>query len=59
MKNQMIVLKSNRRSLYFYEDKVLDLTGLTGFHHFSKKALESHIYKDITHILFNIFPHDH
>jgi len=49
--------KQYNRMLFFYEEKVLDLTEFSIQHPGGKKALANYIFKDITDILFNVFPH--
>ena len=47
-----------KRSILFYETKVLDLTEFATVHPGGKRSLESYIYKDITQTLFKIYPHN-
>lgn len=48
----------NKRSIFFFENKVLDLTEFAFSHPGGKKSLENFKYKDITSSLFKVFPHD-
>ena len=49
--------KPQRRQLFFYEDKVLDLTTFMSMHPGGKKALTNYVFKDITDIIFSVYPH--
>lgn len=49
--------KKSNKNLVFYEDKVLDLSAFMNQHPGGKKALMNYINKDITAILFTVFPH--
>jgi cytochrome b involved in lipid metabolism len=48
----------NKRSIFFYDAKVLDLTDFASVHPGGKRSLESYIYKDITQTLFKVYPHN-
>lgn len=48
----------NKRSIFFYENKVLDLTDFALIHPGGKRSLECYIYKDITQTLFKVYPHN-
>jgi cytochrome b involved in lipid metabolism len=57
-KDEWIALgKQARKQIFFYEDKVLDLTHFMGEHPGGKKALTNYVYKDITDIIFSVYPH--
>ena len=57
-KQQWIVYgRQTQKQLFFYEDRVLDLTHFMNEHPGGKKALVNYVYKDITDILFNVYPH--
>ena len=43
----------------FYKDQVFDLNNFCRFHPGGSKAIEPYKNKDITDILFRIFPHPH
>lgn len=49
--------RQKHRYFYFYEEKVLDLTDFIQFHPGGKKALLNYTNKDITDILFKVYPH--
>lgn len=49
--------KRYNRMIFFYEEKVLDLTEFALYHPGGKKAIANYIFKDITDIIFNVFPH--
>lgn len=49
--------KKSNKNLVFYEDKVLDLSAFMNQHPGGKKALLNYLNKDITNILFTVFPH--
>ena len=48
--------KSNK-NLFFYEDKVLDLSNFMSIHPGGKKALTNYLNKYITNIIFTAYPH--
>lgn len=48
----------NKRLIFFYEKKVIDLTDFATIHPGGRKSLENYVYKDITQTLFKVFPHD-
>jgi len=48
--------KANK-NIVFYEDKALDITGFMNQHPGGRKALTNYLNKDITSILFTVFPH--
>jgi cytochrome b involved in lipid metabolism len=49
--------KKSHKSIFFYQDKVLDLTNFMEIHPGGKKALTNYINKDITNIIFTVYPH--
>ena len=49
--------KPIKKQLFFYEDKVLDLTNFMNEHPGGRKALTNYVYKDITDIIFSVYPH--
>lgn len=49
--------RQKHRYFYFYEEKVLDLTDFIQVHPGGKKALLNYTFKDITDILFKVYPH--
>jgi cytochrome b involved in lipid metabolism len=49
--------KPLKKCLFFYEDKVLDLTRFMTEHPGGKKALDNYVYKDITDTVFTVYPH--
>ena len=49
--------KMHRRYYFFFEGKVLDLTDFTSLHPGGKKALTNYVFKDITDIIFKVYPH--
>jgi cytochrome b involved in lipid metabolism len=49
--------KQNCKSYVFYENKVLDLTDFIHSHPGGVKAIKNYVYKDITNILFEVYPH--
>ena len=49
--------KPTKKQLFFYEDKVLDLTHFMSEHPGGRKALNNYVFKDITEIIFVVFPH--
>jgi cytochrome b involved in lipid metabolism len=48
----------NKRSIFFYDSKVLDLSEFAYLHPGGRMMLENFKYKDITNTLFTVFPHD-
>lgn len=49
--------KQRQRYFCFYQEQVLDLTDFVNRHPGGKKAISNYFYKDITEILFGVFPH--
>lgn len=49
--------KKSNKSIFFYQDKVLDLTNFMSIHPGGKKALINYLNKDITNIIFTVYPH--
>jgi cytochrome b involved in lipid metabolism len=49
--------KITKRMYFFYEDRVLDLTEFMNIHPGGQKALKNYVSKDITDILFSVYPH--
>jgi len=47
-----------KKLLFFYDGKVYNLTYFIDKHPGGRKAIMNYIYKDITNILFKVFPHD-
>lgn len=48
----------NKRSIFFYDNKVIDLTDFAIIHPGGRKSLENYVYKDITQTLFKVYPHN-
>jgi len=49
--------KKSHKDIFFYQDKVLDLTNFMEIHPGGKKALTNYLNKDITNIVFTVYPH--
>ena len=49
--------KYEKRQIFFFEDRVLDLTKFQYVHPGGKKALANYVYKEVTDILFTVYPH--
>ena len=49
--------KKLNKSIFFYQDKVLDLSNFMEIHPGGKKALTNYLNKDITNIIFTVYPH--
>jgi cytochrome b involved in lipid metabolism len=49
--------KYQHRYILFFEDKVIDITNFITQHPGGKKTLIDYIYKDVTNVLFKIYPH--
>lgn len=53
----LALTKKTNQNLFFYEDKVLDLTNFMVMHPGGRKALTNYLNKDITTIIFTVYPH--
>lgn len=53
----VVYAKSTKKQLFFYEDRVLDLTKFMNTHPGGKKALSNYLLKDITDTVFAVYPH--
>jgi len=49
--------KAQKKAIFFFQDRVLDLTKFQNIHPGGKKALSNYIYKDITETVFSVYPH--
>lgn len=49
--------KKNCKNYLFFENKVLELTDFMSHHPGGIKAIKNYIYKDVTNILFEVYPH--
>lgn len=49
--------KKSNKTIFFYQDKVLDLTNFMSLHPGGKQALRDYLNKDITKIIFTVYPH--
>ena len=49
--------KEQKKSIFFFQDRVLDLTKFQNIHPGGKKALSNYIYKDISDTVFSVYPH--
>lgn len=45
------------KSYVFYENKVLDLTDFMVDHPGGMKGIKNYVFKDITNIVFEVYPH--
>lgn len=49
--------KQKKRFLTFYKENVFDLTDFVRIHPGGRKSLDNYIYKDVTDLLFTVYPH--
>lgn len=49
--------KKNKRFIAFYKENVVDLTDFLRIHPGGRKSLENFIYRDVTDLLFKVYPH--
>ncbi len=50
--------KGRHRYIFFFEERVLDLTDFIPQHPGGKKAIINYLGKDVSSILFNVYPHN-
>ena len=49
--------KEKKRFIAFHKERVLDLTEFVKIHPGGRKSLENYIYKDVSELIFTVYPH--